>query len=139
MKGDYQKALKKLTLFFLTNPVAFNRQIYQKQKMLGTSEHLVFSLQNKFRKIPLMCMCYLTKFYDLIRNTKKWIWKDNKSSFLDEIKIIFYSFWRAMTKLIDLAQGNWKNSWVHFSPLFSSRVEQEMFEIFSYFTSLIFK
>ena len=27
---DYQKALKKLTLFFLSNPVPFNEQSYQK-------------------------------------------------------------------------------------------------------------
>ena len=31
---DYQKALKKLTLFFLSNPVAFNGQDYEKQRGL---------------------------------------------------------------------------------------------------------
>ena len=34
MKEDYQKALKKLSLFFLSNPVPFNGQSYQKQKGL---------------------------------------------------------------------------------------------------------
>ena len=34
MKQDYQKALKKLILFFLSNPVLFNGQSYQKQKDL---------------------------------------------------------------------------------------------------------
>ena len=34
---DYQKALKKLTLFFLLAPVPFNGQSYQKQKRSGTS------------------------------------------------------------------------------------------------------
>ena len=38
MKEDYQKALKKLTLFFVSNPVPFNGQSYQKQKGPGTSE-----------------------------------------------------------------------------------------------------
>ena len=33
-KEDYQKALKKSTLFFLPNPVPFNGQSYQKQKGL---------------------------------------------------------------------------------------------------------
>ena len=32
LKEDYQKALKKLTLFFVLNPVPFNGQSYQKQK-----------------------------------------------------------------------------------------------------------
>ena len=37
-KEDYKKALKKLTLFFLSNPVTFNRQSHQKQKGPGTSD-----------------------------------------------------------------------------------------------------
>ena len=32
---DYQKALKKLTLFLLLNPVTFNRQSYKKLKGSG--------------------------------------------------------------------------------------------------------
>ena len=62
MKEDYQKALKKVTLFFLSNPVPFNRQNYQKQKGPGTSDQSLFRLQNKFRKIPLLVIHYLTKF-----------------------------------------------------------------------------
>ena len=48
------KSLKKLTLFFLLNPVPFNEQSYQKQKGPGTSDQSLFRLQNKFRKIPLI-------------------------------------------------------------------------------------
>ena len=66
MKEDYQKALKKLTLFFLSNPVPFNGQSYQKQKGPGTSDQSLFRLQNKFRKIPLLVMYYLTKFDGVI-------------------------------------------------------------------------
>ena len=66
LKEDYQKALKRVTLFFLSNPVPFNRQNYQKQKGPGTSDQLLFRLRNKFRKIPLLVMCYLTKFDDVI-------------------------------------------------------------------------
>ena len=61
MKEDYQKALKKLTLFFLLNPVPFNGQSYQR-----TSDQLIFRLRNKFRKIPLLVMYYLNKFDDVI-------------------------------------------------------------------------
>ena len=68
MKEDYQKALKKVTSFFLSNPVPFNRQNYQKQKGPGTSDQLLFRLQNKFRKIPLLAMYYLTKFDDVIQS-----------------------------------------------------------------------
>ena len=53
LKRNYQKALKKLTLVFLSNPVPFNGQSYQKQKGSGTSHQSLFRSQNKFRKIPL--------------------------------------------------------------------------------------
>ena len=66
MKEDYQKALKKLTIFFLSNPVPFNGQSYQKQKGPGTSDQSLFRLQNKFRKIPLLVIYYLTKFDNII-------------------------------------------------------------------------
>ena len=66
MKEDYQKALKKSTLFFLPNPVPFNGQSYQKQKEPGTSDQSLFRLRNKFRKIPLLVIYYLTKFDDVI-------------------------------------------------------------------------
>ena len=62
MKEGYQKALKKVTLVFLSNPVPFNRQTYQKQKGRGATEKLLFRSENKFRKIPLLVMSYLTKF-----------------------------------------------------------------------------
>ena len=71
MKEDYQKALKKVTLFFLSNPVPFNRQNYQKQKGPGTSDQSLFRLQNKFRKIPLLVMYYLTKSDDVMKILQK--------------------------------------------------------------------
>ena len=61
----YQKASKKLTLFFLSNSVPFNERSYQKQKGSGTSDQLLFRSQNKFRKIPLFVIYYLTKFDDV--------------------------------------------------------------------------
>ena len=63
---DYQKALKKLSLFFPSNPIPFNGQNYKKQKGPETSDKLFFRLQNKFRKIPLLVMYYLTKFDDVV-------------------------------------------------------------------------
>ena len=66
MIGDYQKPLKKLTLFFLSNSVPFYGQSYQKQKGPGTSDQLLFSLQNKFTKISLLVTYDLTKFDGVI-------------------------------------------------------------------------
>ena len=66
MKEDYQRALKKLILYFLLNPVPFNRQSYQKLKGPGTSDQSLFRLQNKFRIIFLLVIYYLTKFDDII-------------------------------------------------------------------------
>ena len=64
MKEYNQKALKKLTLFALLNPFPFDEQSYQKQKGPGTSHQSLFKLQNKFRKIPLFVIYYLTNFDD---------------------------------------------------------------------------
>ena len=50
MKGDYQKPLKKLTLFFLWN-APFNGQSYKKEKGLGTSDQslqVTKQVQKKF-------------------------------------------------------------------------------------------
>ena len=66
MKADYQKQLKKVNFIFLLNPVPFNVQSYQKQKGPGTSDQSLVMLQNKFRKIPLLVIYYLTKFDDVI-------------------------------------------------------------------------
>ena len=67
-KEDYRKAckriIKKVTLFFLWNPVPFNEKNCQKQAEPGTSDQFFFSLQNKFRKFPLLIMYYLTKLND---------------------------------------------------------------------------
>ena len=60
------KSLKKATLFFLLNPVPFSRQNCKKRKEPGTSDQSFFRLQNKFRKIPLLVVYYLTKFDDVI-------------------------------------------------------------------------
>ena len=60
------KSCRKLNLFFLLNPVPCNGQNYQKQKGPGTSDQSLFRLRNKFRKIPLLVMYYLTKFDDII-------------------------------------------------------------------------
>ena len=56
---------KKLTSFLLSNTVPFNQQIYQKQKGSGTSNQLPFRLQNKFTKILLFVIYYLTKCDDV--------------------------------------------------------------------------
>ena len=59
------KCLKKGNFIFSFR-TPFKRQNYQKQKGPGTSDQLLFRLQNKFRKIPLLVMYYLTKFDDII-------------------------------------------------------------------------
>ena len=65
LKKDYQKTLKKFTLFFLLNPVPFDGQNYEKQKRPGTSDQSLSRLQSKFRKIPELVMYYLAKFHDV--------------------------------------------------------------------------
>ena len=62
MKEDYQKTFKKSILFFLSNPVLFNGQNYEKQEGPGTNNQLHIRLQNKFRKSHLLVMYDLNKF-----------------------------------------------------------------------------
>ena len=68
LKEDYQKVLKRLTLFFFSNPVPFNGQSYQKQKEPGTIDQLFFTLEKRFRKTPLLVIYCLTKFDDALQN-----------------------------------------------------------------------
>ena len=62
----YKKALKNFISFFLSNPVPFNGQSYLEQKEPGTSDQSLFRLQNKFTKISLLVIYYLTKFDGVI-------------------------------------------------------------------------
>ena len=64
-KKKKSNSLKKVKLLFLSNPVSFNGQSYQKQKGSGTSDQLLSRLQNKFRKIPLFVIYDLNKFDDV--------------------------------------------------------------------------
>ena len=50
------------------NPVPFNGQSYQKQKGSGTRHLLLWRLQNKFTKISLLVLYYLTKFDGVIQS-----------------------------------------------------------------------
>ena len=54
----YRNSFKKLCLCFLPNLRL--GQDYEKPKGPGTSDQLFFTLQNKFRKISLLVMYYLT-------------------------------------------------------------------------------
>ena len=92
MKEDYQEASKKLTIFFLSNPVPFNGQSYQNQKRPGTSNQSLFRLQNKFREIPLLVIYYLTKFDDIILSSFRVIPKITSANLCKPIHdIINYS------------------------------------------------
>ena len=66
MKEYYQEALKKLTLFFNSNPVPFDGQNCQKQKGSRTSDQSLLRLQNKFKNIPLFVIYYMIKFGDVM-------------------------------------------------------------------------
>ena len=64
-KGIIKKPLKGW-LYFFSNPFLFNRQSYRKQREPGTSDHSLFRLQSKSRKLPLLVMHYLIKFDNII-------------------------------------------------------------------------
>ena len=60
------KNLKKVNFICSFEPSPFNGQDYKKQKRPRTRDQSLFRLQNKFRKIHLSVVYYLTKFDDVI-------------------------------------------------------------------------
>ena len=80
MIEDFQKALKMLTLFFISNPVLFNGQTHQKKRNLKLATNHSSGLESKkknkkktriqfkLKSIPLLVMHYLTKFVDVIES-----------------------------------------------------------------------
>ena len=60
------KSLRKGNFIFSSHLVPFNGKNCKKQKKPRTSDQSFFRLQNKFRKIPLLVVYYLTKFDDVI-------------------------------------------------------------------------
>ena len=73
---DYQKAFKKLNLFFLSNPVPFNGQSYQKQKGLElvtsrssdqerSSEKFLYSLYIIWPHLMMKCKAVFELFQKL--------------------------------------------------------------------------
>ena len=69
MKGDYQKPLKKLSLFFLSNPPPFNGQSHQKQKGPGPSDQSLFWFGSQFTKTSLLVIYCMTKFDGVIQSS----------------------------------------------------------------------
>ena len=57
----FSNILQQCLYFFFRTHFFFDGQNYQKQKGPRTSEQSLFKLQNKFRKIPLLVIYYLTK------------------------------------------------------------------------------
>ena len=51
---DYQKALEKLNLFFLSRPISPNEKEQEIQKRPETTEQSLIGLQNDFRKNSLI-------------------------------------------------------------------------------------
>ena len=63
---ELSKSLKKVNFIFLSNPISFNGQNYEKLNGPETSDQSLFRLQNKFRKNPLLVINYLPKFHEVI-------------------------------------------------------------------------
>ena len=101
MKEDYQKALKKLTLFFLSKPVPFKGQNYQKQKGSETNDQSL-RLRNKFRNIPLFIIYYLTKLDNVLKSSFSVIPKITSANLCKSVdEIINYS-----TSICPFESGN---------------------------------
>ena len=71
LKVDYQKPFKKLT-FFSFQPSLFQTTKLSKTKGPGTSSYSLFRLLNKFTKMSLLVIYYLTKFDGVIQ-TSFWV------------------------------------------------------------------
>ena len=86
------KSLKNVNFIFLSNPVPFNGQSYQKQNGSGISDQSLFRLQNKSKKIPLLATSHLTKFNNVIWSRFWFIPKITSANLCKPIHdIIYYS------------------------------------------------
>ena len=65
---ELSKSLKKVNFIFFSNPVPFTGQSYQRRKLSGIRHQSHFRSQNKFRKVPLFVLYYLTNFDDAMWN-----------------------------------------------------------------------
>ena len=68
-KRGLSKTFKKVNFIFSFQPVPFNGQSYQNQKGPGTSDQSLTRLKNKFTKIYLLVIYYLTKFDGIIQSS----------------------------------------------------------------------
>ena len=55
------------------HPISFCGEDYEKQKGTGTSYHSLIGLQNMFRKLPLLVLCHLGIFEDLMQSGFRFI------------------------------------------------------------------
>ena len=99
LKEDYQKALKRVTLFFLSNPVPFRKHIYLN---IYIHKQSLFRLRNKFRKTPLLVFvlsdqvwwCNPTKLEWFLSYSKNYIWKFMQANLWHHKLFHFYlPFW----------------------------------------------
>ena len=124
LEEDYKKALKKLTLFFLLNPVPFNGQNYQKQKGSETSDQSFFRLRNKFKNIPLFIIYYLTNLDGVIKSSFWVIPKITSANLCMSVDdIINYS-----TSICPFESRNWKGS----EKITKNWISREQKELFSW-------
>ena len=87
MKEDYQKAFKKLTLFFLSNPVPFNGVT---PKM--TSANLCQSIHDIINYSTSICPFESGKCEKEEKKLQKIDYLQNEKSFLGDIKTFFTVF-----------------------------------------------
>ena len=85
-KRIIKKPLKSLTWFFPLHPISFCGEDYEKQKGTGTSYHSLIGLQNMFRKLPLLVLCHLGIFDDLMQSG---FWFIPKITFANLCKLDF--------------------------------------------------
>ena len=117
MKEDYQKALKKLTLFFLSNPVSFNEQNYQNKRGLElvTSRSLGYKTSSKVFLYILsdqVLWCNVKQFLSYSKNyICKFIqinrWYHNIFHF--HLSLWIWKLWKGREKLIKIwISQEWK-------------------------------
>ena len=128
MREDYQKALQKLTLFFLSNPVPSNGQSYKKQKGLGTCDQSLFRWSNKFKKISLLVVYYQTTFDGAIQSSSWVIPKLTPANLCDHKLFHFHLFfwiWKVWKE-----SGKITKTWISWEQKELFRWNKQHFSVF---------
>ena len=112
MKEDYEKALKKVTLYPLLKSVSLNRKNYQKQNGPGTGDKSLFRLQKNSEKF-LFKLCI--------------IWPSFSKNYIADLCKPFHDIINYSTSVCPFESGKFGKEGKKITKIWISREQKKLF------------